>query len=98
MRAVVVVPTFNERESLGLLVEQIFRHAPAVHVLVVDDNSPDGTGELADELSRVYSSRLFVVHRAKKQGLGRAYVTGFKRALEEGYDVVLQMDADLSHD
>ena len=98
MRAVVVIPTFNERENLALLVEQIFKHAPDLHILFVDDNSPDGTGAHADELSRAYAGRLFVVHRPKKQGLGRAYVAGFKHALAEGYEVILQMDADLSHD
>jgi dolichol-phosphate mannosyltransferase len=97
-RAVVVVPTYNERESLPLLVESIHRHAPSLDILIVDDNSPDGTGQLADELSRAAGGRLVVLHRGKKEGLGRAYVAGFNRALELGYEIILQMDADLSHD
>ena len=97
-RAIVVVPTFNERENLAALVEKIRQAAGSLDVLVVDDNSPDGTGRLADEIAKASGGRLFVLHRERKEGLGRAYVAGFKRALEMGYEVVLQMDADLSHD
>jgi dolichol-phosphate mannosyltransferase len=98
MRAVVVVPTFNERENLAAVVDKIRQAAGTVDILVVDDNSPDGTGRLADEIAKASGGRLFVLHRERKEGLGRAYVAGFKRALEMGYEVVLQMDADLSHD
>ena len=98
MRAVVVVPTFNERENLAAVVDKIRQAAGTVDILVVDDNSPDGTGRLADEIAEASGGRLFVLHRERKEGLGRAYVAGFKRALEMGYEVVLQMDADLSHD
>ncbi|HSW48906.1 MAG TPA: polyprenol monophosphomannose synthase [Bryobacteraceae bacterium] len=98
MRAIVVVPTYNERESLPLFLEKLHQSAPGVDALIVDDNSPDGTGQLADELSGRSGNRIFVLHREKKEGLGRAYVAGFGRALEMGYDVILQMDADLSHD
>ena len=97
MRAIVVVPTYNERENLEQLVEKIQCHASDLHVLIVDDNSPDGTGDIADELSRKYPGKLFVLHRQKKEGLGRAYVAGFKHVLMKDYDIILQMDADLSH-
>jgi dolichol-phosphate mannosyltransferase len=98
MRAVVVVPTYNERESLPLFVEKLRQSAGGVDVLIVDDNSPDGTGQLAEELSRQSGGRMQVLHRERKEGLGRAYVAGFRRALDMGYDIILQMDADLSHD
>jgi dolichol-phosphate mannosyltransferase len=98
MKAIVVVPTYNERENLGQLVEKIAQYVPNLHILIVDDNSPDGTGELAEELSRENSGRVFVLHRDRKQGLGRAYLAGFGEALQRGYECILQMDADLSHD
>jgi dolichol-phosphate mannosyltransferase len=98
MRCLVVLPTYNERENLRDLVEGIRRHAPCAHVLVVDDDSPDGTGALADELCGRYPGAVFVLHRGRKEGLGRAYVAGFKFALARGYDAVVQMDADFSHD
>lgn len=98
MRTVVVTPTYNERENLGEFVARLRESAPGAHLLVVDDNSPDGTGELADELSRRYPGEIAVLHRARKEGLGRAYVAGFRHALAGPYDVIVQMDADLSHD
>jgi dolichol-phosphate mannosyltransferase len=98
MRCLVVLPTYNERESLQQIVESIKQYAPWSQVLVVDDDSPDGTGELADELSRRHEGNLFVLHRERKAGLGRAYVAGFRYALASGYDLIVQMDADFSHD
>jgi len=98
MRAIVVVPTYNEVDNLEPLVQQIQQYANGLHILIVDDNSPDGTGKLADALAEKNSSTLFVLHRQQKGGLGPAYVEGFKHALAKGYDVILQMDADLSHD
>jgi len=98
MRAIVIVPTYNERANLEELVEKIQLHAPDLHILVVDDNSPDGTGALADELSRKYPEQLFVMHRAQKEGLGKAYVDGFNEVLKKDYEYILQMDADMSHD
>ena len=98
MRAIVVIPTYNEADNLESLVQQIQQHANGLHILIVDDNSPDGTGKIADALSEKNSSSLFVIHRTKKEGIGPAYVHGFTHALEMGYDVILQMDADLSHD
>jgi dolichol-phosphate mannosyltransferase len=97
-KTVVVVPTYNERENLAVLVGQLMRlRLPGLHVLVTDDNSPDGTGEVADKLSAEFPDAVAVLHRSAKDGLGRAYVAGMTRALDEGADVVVQMDADLSH-
>jgi dolichol-phosphate mannosyltransferase len=97
-KVTVVVPTYNERENLpklvGLLADQ---NVPDLHVLVVDDNSPDGTGEVADKLAIEGPVPVTVLHRTVKDGLGRAYVAGMTRALDEGADIVVQMDADLSH-
>lgn len=98
MRCIVVLPTYNERDNLKGIVESIFENAPDVNILIVDDNSPDGTGQLADELSSTLPDRLFVMHRAKKEGLGKAYIDGFKYALDKNYDCIVQMDADFSHD
>lgn len=97
VRAVVVVPTYDERDNLPWLVAGVLRAAPSAHVLVVDDASPDGTGEEADALAAA-DPRVSVLHREAKLGLGAAYVAGFTHALAEGYDAVVQMDADLSHD
>jgi len=95
-RVVVVVPTYNEVENLGLLVPKLLEQDARVEVLVVDDASPDGTGKLADELAAA-SPRVHVLHRAAKQGLGPAYRAGLRRALDLGADLVVQMDADFSH-
>jgi dolichol-phosphate mannosyltransferase len=95
-RVLVVVPTYNERDNLGVLLEALWGHCPGANVLVVDDASPDGTGDLADALA-VTEPRLQVLHRAAKTGLGTAYVDGFKIALAQGFDLVVEMDADLSH-
>jgi dolichol-phosphate mannosyltransferase len=99
MSAVVVVPTYNERENLANLVDAIRRLPEAPHILVVDDNSPDGTGKLADELSAQYPGEVMVYHRERKEGLGRAYVAAFQHVLEKwNHDFIIQMDCDLSHD
>jgi dolichol-phosphate mannosyltransferase len=91
----VVVPTYNERDNLPVLVGRLRElDLPDLHVLVVDDNSPDGTGDVADGLA---GDDLGVLHRTEKDGLGRAYIAGIGRALDEGAEVVIQMDADLSH-
>ena len=95
-RALVVSPTYNERENLATLVDRVMALPDSVDLLIVDDNSPDGTGRLADELA-AQRPRVQVLHRAEKDGLGRAYIAGFKWALERGYARVLEMDADLSH-
>lgn len=96
MKTTVIVPTYNERENLPDLAHQILNLNIGAHVIVVDDNSPDGTGELADELA-ARNGRVQVIHRAGKLGLGTAYIAGFKKALAEGADRIVTMDADLSH-
>jgi dolichol-phosphate mannosyltransferase len=94
----IVIPTYNERENLPALVEKLFTLPVGdIELLIVDDNSPDGTGKLADEYSVNMPGRVHVLHRSGKLGLGTAYVTGFKKALELGADRVVQMDADFSH-
>ena len=98
LKITVVLPTYNERENLPTLVESLAQlRMPNLHVLVVDDNSPDGTGEIADKLAAEAAVPVGVLHRTAKDGLGRAYVAGMNRALAEGADIVVQMDADLSH-
>jgi dolichol-phosphate mannosyltransferase len=96
MRAIVIVPTYNERENLPVLIPAILRQGSQFDVLIVDDGSPDGTGDLADGLAAA-DGRVHVLHRDRKQGLGRAYVAGFKFGLARRYDVMFEMDADLSH-
>ena len=98
MRAVAVVPTYNERENLPLTVELILKHAPGVDVLVVDDNSPDGTGAVADHLAEQSPGAVLTLHRGAKAGLGAAYRDAFRHVLELGYEAIVQLDADLSHD
>ncbi len=95
-RILVVVPTYNERENLEQVVSRVLAVDPRVEVLVVDDNSPDGTGEAAEELARE-EPRLHVLRRPGKEGLGKAYIAGFRWGLERSYDLFFEMDADLSH-
>src|SRR5688572_1217974 len=101
MRTLVVVPTYNEAACLPRVVERLQAAAAAVedeiHLLIVDDNSPDGTGDLADELARE-NDRVDVLHRPGKAGLGSAYREGFAWGLQRGFDALCEMDADLSHD
>ena len=97
MKAVVVVPTYNESDNIVRLAEEILRQHPALSILFVDDNSPDGTGKIADGLA-AENPRIGVMHRAGKLGLGSAYREGFARALTEGADYIIEMDADFSHD
>jgi len=96
MNPIIVIPTFNERNNIQPLVEAIFKVASKIKILIVDDSSPDGTGQVADELSRKYG-QIQVLHREKKEGLGKAYIAGFKEALKINPDCILQMDADFSH-
>ena len=94
---IVVIPTYNERENLPQLAAEILSLCPRFRLLVVDDNSPDGTGQIADNLAIEYRGRVDVLHRLAKDGLGRAYVSGLTRALELGGSLIAQMDADHSH-
>ncbi len=102
MKAVVITPTFNERGNIPRILESINRTVKGIknwhiELLVDDDNSPDGTGEIADRIA-TENPRVHVIHRPGKQGLGQAYITGFKYALEKSYDLIFEMDADFSHD
>ena len=96
-RTIVVIPTYNEIENLPLLVPEVLSQDPGIEILVVDDDSPDGTGKLADDLAERNPGRVHVLHRQEKQGLGPAYRAGLSRALDLGADVLVQMDADFSH-
>ena len=96
LKTYVIVPTYNEKENLGQLIPQLLGSPSLVHVIIVDDNSPDGTGELAD-LMAANSPRVHVIHRPGKLGLGTAYLAGFKAALQTDADLIITMDADFSH-
>lgn len=96
-RTLVIIPTYNERENLPLIVGRVHLANPQVHILVVDDGSPDGTGTLADELALADPDRIHVMHRTSKAGLGAAYLAGFDWGLGRGYSVLVEMDADGSH-
>lgn len=96
-RKLVITPTYNEKENLEAFVEGVFEHLPDADMLVVDDASPDGTGDIADRISKA-DPRVSVVHREGKQGLGTAYRAGFRWALERDYGLVFEMDTDMSHD
>lgn len=96
MNVLVIIPTLNERDNLPRIVPKVMEQP--VRLLIVDDGSPDGTGEVAEELARRYPGRIEVLHRTGRRGLGRSYTDGFRRALQMGVDVAVQMDADLSHD
>jgi dolichol-phosphate mannosyltransferase len=95
-RVLIVMPTYNERQNLEIMAGRVRESVPDADLLVVDDNSPDGTGDLADKLAEV-DPRVQVMHRTEKAGLGRAYVAGFTWALERGYELIVEMDADGSH-
>jgi dolichol-phosphate mannosyltransferase len=97
MNALIIIPNYNEHENLTLLLNEIFTFVPEIDVLIVDDNSPDGTGELAEHLSQE-NPHIHVLHRPEKLGLGTAYITGFKYALTKQYEAAFEMDADFSHD
>jgi dolichol-phosphate mannosyltransferase len=97
-KTTIVIPTFNERENLPKLFAEMFAlPVNDLHILVVDDNSPDGTGQLVEELKKSYQGKLDIVHRTGKLGLGTAYIRGFQQAMQEGAQVIGQMDADFSH-
>jgi dolichol-phosphate mannosyltransferase len=98
MQITVVTPTYNEAENLPKLVSALFMLPLDIRVLVVDDNSPDGTGQVADELAKTYLHKVDVLHRPGKMGLRSAYLNGFQKVLSEGAEAVVQMDADFSHD
>lgn len=96
-RLLVIVPTYNEASNLPQIVPAILKQDPRLEVLVVDDNSPDGTGDIADRMAQT-KTRVHVLHRQAKEGLGRAYLAGFRWGLDQGYQAMFEMDADFSHD
>lgn len=95
-RALIIFPTYNERENIEKIVHAVLPLDPRINVLIVDDNSPDGTGEVADKLVAA-EEKVNVLHRANKEGLGKAYIAGFKWAIERKFDYIFEMDADFSH-
>jgi dolichol-phosphate mannosyltransferase len=97
MKRLIIIPTYNELANAPILIERIFKHIPDAHILIIDDGSPDKTGEKIKELQSKYPSTLFLLERARKSGLGSAYRTGFAWGLERGYEELIEMDADLSH-
>ncbi len=97
MKTLIIIPTYNELDNLQPLLQEIFSYVPNIDILIVDDNSPDGTGQLADEISGE-NPHVHVLHRAGKLGLGTAYIAGFKYAIARNYDAAFEMDADFSHD
>lgn len=97
MNLIIVIPTYNEKDNIRSLAEDILKIVPQTRILLIDDNSPDGTGETADALAK-QNPQVSVLHRGKKEGLGRAYIAGFKEALKMNPDYIIQMDADFSHD
>ena len=97
-RALVIVPTYNERENIARLIETVLAQDPRLEILVVDDGSPDGTGDIVDGIIAANGGRVHILRRPKKLGLGTAYLAGFRWALERKYDFVFEMDADFSHD
>src|SRR4030065_2973936 len=97
MKSLVIIPTYNEKENLEIIIAEILKMDDSPNILVVDDNSPDGTGEIADRIA-AKNNKVFVLHRPGKMGLGQAYIAGFKYALGKGYDYIFEMDADFSHD
>jgi len=96
MKRLIIIPTYNELANAPILIERIFKHIPDAHILIIDDGSPDKTGEKIKEIQRRYPG-LFLLERASKSGLGSAYRTGFAWGLERGYEELIEMDADLSH-
>ncbi|HCO67399.1 MAG TPA: dolichyl-phosphate beta-D-mannosyltransferase [Dysgonomonas sp.] len=96
--SIVIIPTYNEKENIEKIIEVVFSLPKDFHVLVIDDGSPDGTGAIVKNLQQKYASSLFLLERQGKQGLGTAYIAGFKWSLERSYEYIFEMDADFSHD
>ena len=95
--ALVIIPTYNEKENIEAIIKAVFSQKKAFHILIVDDNSPDGTANIVKKLQQQYSDSLFIEQRKEKNGLGTAYIHGFKWAIKNGYDYIIEMDADFSH-
>lgn len=97
MQKIVIIPTYNERENIQDIIRTVFQIEQGFHILVVDDNSPDGTAYLVKQLQTEFPNELFLLQREKKNGLGRAYIAGFEWSLQHQYDYIFEMDADFSH-
>jgi len=97
MKILVIIPTYNERENIAALIDEIIKLNPGVDILVVDDNSPDQTAQIVREKQHQYPTKIHLLSRPKKQGLGKAYLAGFDWGFSEGYEVMIEMDADFSH-
>ncbi len=97
MNKIVIIPTFNEIENIEKIIRKVFSLSEGFHILIVDDGSPDGTAEAVKQLQKEYSNQLFLMERKGKQGLGTAYIAGFKWSIEKKYDYIFEMDADFSH-
>lgn len=95
--ALVIIPTYNEKENIEAIIRAVFNQEKEFHILVVDDNSPDGTASIVNKLITEFKGKLFIENRTKKNGLGKAYLCGFDWALQKDYDYIIQMDADFSH-
>ena len=96
-RKVVIIPTYNEKENIERIIRKVFSLDGCYHILIIEDGSPDGTGAIVKGLQPEFPDRLFMIERSGKQGLGTAYITGFKWSIEHGYDYIFEMDADFSH-
>ena len=96
-RKVVIIPTYNEKENIEAIIRKVFSLEGGYHILIIDDGSPDGTAGIVKHLQESFPERLFLIERAGKQGLGTAYLTGFRWSLAQGYDYIFEMDADFSH-
>ena len=96
-KKIVLIPTYNERENIEKIIEKVFSLEGEYHILIIDDGSPDGTAGIVKKLQKEYPQKLFMIERPGKQGLGTAYITGFKWAIEQNYDYIFEMDADFSH-
>lgn len=97
MEKLVIIPTYNEKDNIRKIIDAVFSLQQNFHILIVDDGSPDGTGDIVRSMQQEYPAGLFLEERSGKQGLGTAYIHGFKRALEKGYQYIFEMDADFSH-
>ena len=98
MKTLVIIPTYNEKENIENIIRTIFSIDSQYHLLIIDDGSPDGTAKIIKKLQSAFNNQLFIIERPSKLGLGTAYITGFKWALENNYDFIFEMDADFSHD
>lgn len=97
LKGLIIIPTYNEKENISLIIDEVLKQNDILNVLVVDDNSPDGTGQIVRN-KKLYGEKIYLLERSKKMGLGSAYVAGFKWALKRNYDYIFEMDADFSHD